>query len=45
MDRPFNTLLREIVESVDHEINPDGFKLTIDDYGEGMIIYVKSKPI
>ncbi len=45
MDRPFNTLLREIVESVDHEINPDGFKLTIDDYGEGMIIYVKSKPV
>lgn len=45
MDRPFNILLEEIVESVDHEINPDGFKLCIDDYGEGMIIYVKSKPV
>lgn len=45
MGRPFNILLREIVENVDQQINPDGFRLTVDDYGEGMIIYVKSKPV
>lgn len=45
MDRPFNTILKEIIDNVDNDLNPAGFRIYLINHIEYMMIYVKSYPV
>ena len=45
MDRPFNTILKEIIDNVDNDLNPAGFRIYLVNHIEYMMIYVKSYPV